>query len=432
MSHLSQLFTVLGKKLRDTGFFSIVVAGTLNKVIAFISGVILVRVVSKSDYGAYSYALNIINYFVLLNGLGTSSCVVQLCVEKGGDSEAAERVYSAACSLGMLWDLVLTALIVVFALAVPLPLEGANRLLLLLAPFPLFSLAVSFQQERLRSRLMNSQYAVATNVNSVAVLGLSVAGALAGSATGLSVGRSAGMALSALLTNRLYKVRIYLRPEGYNRALVADILKMAVTVCLTNAVSQALTLVGTTLVGNLTGDQELVASYSTATTIPFALAFLPGMVITYASPYFIKRNRERAWMLRHWGLLALACGGISVCVAGVCFACADWLVPLVFGEQYASSVEPFRVLLVAFAINSAFAQPAGNVLAFHRRYIFNLCSTAARLAVALGASWALVPAMGIEGAAWGYLAAICVGSVINVIGCAIFAGYPKDAPELEK
>ena len=75
----------IGKKFKTTGFFSIVGAGTLNKIISFVTGIILVRILSKADYGAYSYALNIINFFVLLNGLGTSSCIVQLCVERGDD-----------------------------------------------------------------------------------------------------------------------------------------------------------------------------------------------------------------------------------------------------------------------------------------------------------------------------------------------------------
>ena len=41
-------------RLRETGFFNIVGAGVLNKIVSFASGVILIRVLSRGDYGAYS------------------------------------------------------------------------------------------------------------------------------------------------------------------------------------------------------------------------------------------------------------------------------------------------------------------------------------------------------------------------------------------
>ena len=203
-----------------------------------------------------------------------------------------------------------------------------------------------------------------------------------------------------------------------------DILKMSITVCLTNAVSQLIILVGVTMVGSLTGDQAAVASYATATTVPFALMFLPSMVMTYATPYFVQHARERSWVLSRWRLCTVGVGAICLPVAAACICGAGWIVPLVFGEQYASSIPSFQILMAAFAIGSTLRTVSGNVLATHRRYGFNFASGLASLTAALAATWALVPHMGIAGAALGYAFAMLVGSVINVTGVTVFAGRP--------
>ena len=195
-------------RLRETGFFNIVGAGVLNKIVSFASGVILIRVLSKGDYGAYSYALNIINYFVLFNGLGTSACVVQLCVERGEAGGRAEIAYQAASAMGVMWDIALTIAIVAAAIFLPLPVEGANVLLLFLAPFPIFSLIMDFQLQRLRSMFMNGEYALATNMNTLSLALFSVGGAVFGSSAGLSMGRSIAMAVSSLVARLAYQVKV--------------------------------------------------------------------------------------------------------------------------------------------------------------------------------------------------------------------------------
>lgn len=421
----NRLFRHAFQRLRSTGFFHIVGSGTLNKVIGFISGIILVRIVDKMEYGAYSYALNIINYFVLLNGLGASSSVVQLCVERGEKGGAAERVYRVACSIGMLWDIFLTCAIVVFALAVPLPVHGANTLLLVLAPFPLLSLIVDFQQQRLRSMLMNREYALATNVSSLSLVAFSVGGALLGSSNGLSIGRSLAMGVSAAIGRAVFRVRVYFFPPRESFSVFVDVIKMSMTVCLTNTISQALVLVGTTAIGALTGSQTEVASYSTATTIPFALDFLPSMMTAYLAPYFITHNTDRDWTLR----IGLRC--VVLCLIGCwfislpCIAAADWLVPLLFGSQYTSSVESFQMLMAAFPLNAALSKMAGNILAAHRRYGINCCIAFMRFLVALGATLVLVPLLGCVGAAIGYLLSTLVGAVMNMLALFKYAGKAR-------
>lgn len=412
------------QELISTGFFNIVGSSMLNKIITFLSGVILVRVLSKADYGAYSYALTLVNYFILFNGLGTSSCVVQLCVEQKEDSRA-EYVYRAANLVGVLWDIVLTSAIIFVAVFVELSVDGANLALLCLAPLPLCSLLVEFQQQRLRSEFKTKEYAWATNINSVILVGFSILGALIGSTTGLSLARSLAMVVSAIVVYLLFHTRVYLRSFKASHALIADIVKMSLTVCVTNAVSQALMLIGTSFVGAQLQSASLTAAYSTATSIPFALSFVPSMVVVYATPYFVQHASNRRWVIRSLAACTLVVIVISLAVAVPCFALAEWLIPLVFGQQYSDAISSFKILIIAFAVAAPFRTVAGNVLACHRRYVFNLISGLACLFVCSVVTWWALPSLGIDGAAVGYLSAMVVGSVVNGVGIIVYAGRPK-------
>lgn len=55
-------------KLFRIGFFSVFFSNVLCKVLTFIGGMIIVRVLSKGDYGAYSYVINCYGMQTLAKG----------------------------------------------------------------------------------------------------------------------------------------------------------------------------------------------------------------------------------------------------------------------------------------------------------------------------------------------------------------------------
>lgn len=413
-------------QLRRTGFFSIVFSGILNRIIQFISGVILVRVLSTSEYGAYSYALNIVNYFVLLNGLGLSSSIVQFCVEQNSE-ESAERMYRTASSLAMLWDLFLTVAIVVVALWVPLPIEGSNSLLLLLSPFPLFSLMVELQQQRLRSMFRATQYAIATNLNTILIVAFSIFGALVGLSEGLSFGRTLSMLISAAVIVLAFKIKVYVFKVEEPHKVVLDMLKLSLTVCSAAAASQMLILCGTTLIGAFLGDDKAVAVYTSASTIPFALTFLPQMIVTYASPYFVRHAHEREWILHYWKRCSLGAFLLCLSIGAVLILIADWLIPFVFGPQYSDATLPFIILLIGFMFGQPFRVVSMSVLGSHRKNVTNLVVSIIMLVINFVICQLLMNHMGIAAAALGYTISIICGGALSSGAAFHYAGQPNEA-----
>lgn len=410
------------RKGKETGFLHIMAASSLSKMIAFLSGIILIRIINKADYGVYSYALNVLNYFLLFNGIGVASGLLQVCTEAGGDKDKADLRYRMGTTVGFAWDFLLIIAIVLMALFVPLPVEGSNALLLFMSMYPIFVLASDIQFVRLRSELRNVEYSAANTINSILVMVCSVGGALLAAEYGLIVGRYIAFFFTVCFVGRFFDIRIvcintkkaFMLVKTEFRSLV-DLLKLSAASCLTNAISQALLLMGALMLGVLTRDSELVASYQVATTIPFALAFISAAFVTYFYPYFVRNASNLRWLSRY---STLAIGGMFVFSAAIaCFliSLSGWLVPMVFGRSYIDAISPFIILVVGFVAGSSFRAIAGSILLALRRIGFNLLSNIVSLLILVISALLLIPQMGMVGAALSYTVAMIGGGALNTL-----------------
>ena len=77
---------VIIKKLKNTGLFDIFGSSIVVKIIGFMSSIILVRIVSKEDYGTFTIAWNIYSIAMLATGFGASYAILQLGCENIKDT----------------------------------------------------------------------------------------------------------------------------------------------------------------------------------------------------------------------------------------------------------------------------------------------------------------------------------------------------------
>lgn len=68
---------ILIKNLAQRGLMHMFGANVFNKIISFSGTILLVRILSKGEYGVYAYVQNILSFFLLLNGLGVVSGLLQ-------------------------------------------------------------------------------------------------------------------------------------------------------------------------------------------------------------------------------------------------------------------------------------------------------------------------------------------------------------------
>lgn len=399
--------------LFQTGFFHIFGSGTINKVIQALSSIILVRLLSKDDYGVYAYAFNIISFIILLNGLGASSAVIQLCSEACKDKLTSNGVYRYAFRVGSYFDGALAVVIVGVGLFVPFVVQGSNSLFILFCFYPLMQFIIDVRAVKLRANLMNKEYALVTNIQTISSAVFSLIGAFLFRAVGLILGQYLSYIITLIIIKLKYPNAFGLGGRKLERHEKSDYWKISVVSMINNSLSQALTLLGTFLVGLYLLDQSAVASYKVATTIPFALLFVPGMVIAYVYPYFAQHRKDYAWTKKHFNELTLFCivGMGLITIFAIIFA--KPIITFIFGQAYIDAIPAFTILMIGFFFSSALRQPAGNMLVTQRRLAFNTVVGLISLVVNVVVSVVLIPRFGASGAAFSYTITMFVGAACN-------------------
>ncbi len=348
----------------EKGFSYIFVSSLINKVIVLLSTVALNRLLSQTDYGNYSYAYNIISVVMVVSSLGVDVALLQFCCEER-DEEEKQSLILYAIKVGLVTNLTCSALTYISSFVCFRNLPEASDLisrLSFLLPFPFI---VSYCSMILRSELRNREYAILTNISSIAYLVCLVVFTSFLNLRGAVIGRYLGFMIPAACGLIFIKEHIqkFKFKDDISPNLKKQFLTYGTTVTLTNGVSSLLYYIDIYVVGLITSDAVSIASYKTATIIPNALAALPTIIVTFIYPFFAKNKDNRAWIIqRARTIQALTFLG-SLLLAVMMYVSAPTLIEIVFGEQYLDSVLPFRILLISFVISGPFRVITGNIIA---------------------------------------------------------------------
>lgn len=402
------------RSLSKTGFFHIFFSSTLNRALAVALSFVLVRILTKDAYGVYAYAFNIVSFFVVINGLGIPSSILQICSELFKDSKLANLVYAYAYRSSIFVDLGIGLLIILIGIFVPLEVKGSNHLLILYAAYPLALLLFDIKSMRLRVLLMNKEYALATNMQSLLLTVLTVCGALFAGPEGLILGQTLSCLIAYVLLCWKFPFKVH-RNITLSSPMKKEFWGISCISALNNGLSQMLTLTGTFFVGQFLSDGSLVASYQVATLIPYGLLFVPGAIVTYAYPYFARHHDDRTWTLRNYLRITIGSIFLMGIITAVFVALAEPIVWLLFGDQYLSSVPIMQLLLIGFFITATFGRPVGNLLLTQRKFTTNTIVGIITIIVNVIASILLIPTMGMAGAALTYIISMATSASISTV-----------------
>lgn len=400
------------KALFRTGFFHIFGSSTLNKIVTFLSSMVLVRILTKAEYGAFTYAWNIYSIVLLLNGLGMETAVLQLCSEKSGDLRYADRITGYGLRFGMAADVVLAVILLVIGLFVPLKVEGTGYLLVLLCLLPMGQFFFGIITGRLRSEKRNQEYSSLTLFNTVAVFLLTAGMALIFRQTGMVLGYYLAYGLSVVLAFRGGKFRLGGR-ETLERTERKSLLSIALVSMCNNGLSQLMYLLGVFVLGIVDPQETLLASYKVATLLPSALPFIPLSLIVYLYPYFAEHRNDRKWCLKRYKQVVLGLGAFNAMVSLMLFLLAPWLVRFLFGENYLDAVPVFRVLSLNYFIAGTFRILSGNLLVTQRKLKFNLLVAIISGGANIVADFLFVTWWGSMGAALATVLVTLISSVLS-------------------
>ena len=133
------------KKLSNSGFLAIIISSTLVKAISFCSGIFIARLLSKYDYGVYSKVNNLLSMFMILDGIGTVSGILQFSSQNTDNPQKMLAFESYGMKVGFVFNGAVAVALLLAGLFMPLEgFDGVNKMLRIMCIVPLSSYLASY------------------------------------------------------------------------------------------------------------------------------------------------------------------------------------------------------------------------------------------------------------------------------------------------
>ena len=365
------MLTKLKRFVFHGDFINIFSASIINKFVTFASNIILVRILSKADYGVYSYAYNIIAFILIVAGLGIPSGLLQILSENFNNKEQINKIYKYGSKVACNTNIILAGLVLLVALFFPLKIAEAQKIIMSMMLFPFFMTLYSLQITYLRSFLMTKEYAISNNINTVLISIFTLLGAYYGNVYGIVIGRYIAYAISIISISKLFHIPFYSNKDTIKSCHKKELLKISLISVANNGISELLYLLDIFIIGIVIADQEVIASYKVATTIPSALIFIPSVVVTYIYPYFAQNKDNTKWLKDKYKQLVFCMSLVNLIVIFPLLIFSKQIIQMFFGNNYQDAIPIFRILLINYFISGTFRIISGNILVTQRQLKFN-------------------------------------------------------------
>lgn len=399
------------KKLKDKGFFHILFGGTFTKIVAFISSIVIVRLVSKDDYAVLAYADNIYSYVILFSGMGMASAVLKYCVND--DKGKNKAFYNFAFKYGTIFQIILLAITVLYVCLANFPFSGIRKLLLLLLPYGFLYYWVQLFQSFLRTTFQNREYALSSFVQVLLTFVLSVLFVLIIEINGVAIARIAAMVVSIAIFSRVlkdYRANVSEKVE-LTKNEIKEFLVMALTLLASNVFSMIMPNNEAYLINNIIKDNIITANYKVANLIPSQLPFITSTLVIYFFPLVskMKCNIDTWKYVKKVGLIAFI---INFIVSLIGCVLSPLIIQIVYGNTYSDINGLMSILWWVYFINAGFRMIPLNLLPALGHVKFNLVVAIFSSIVLFALDYFLINNSGIYGAIIARAVVNCVSGVL--------------------
>ena len=371
------MFKIYASKLYKSGFFHIFGTNVLNKILSFVNGIILVQVLTKPEYGLFTYAFNIYNIAMLANGLGMDASVLQLCCERIQDKAFCQRVVRQGARIGGLFTIFLGIVLLGIGMFAPLAFETARPLFYMLCLLPLTQFIYALMCIILRAERRNQEFAQLSLISTSVTVFMGITFAWLFREKGLIVGYYLASLVGIGWGYLRLNTRICLKGEELEPEARKSLLSIGTICVMNNGISQMLYVLDIFILGIYFSDESILAGYKVATLIPFGLLFIPSSLMTYLFPYFASHQQDGKWCYSYYMKILHYFGLANAVLSVILFIFAEILVRLIFGSDYVDIVPIFQILVINYFFSATFRSLAGNVLASMRKLKFNFYVTSA-------------------------------------------------------
>ena len=383
--------------LYKNGFFHIFVGNILNKLLAFISSIVIVRLVSKAEYASLAYVDNIYSYVALFAGMGMGSAILKY---SSSDNQRKNLSYlKFALKYGILFQIGVVAFLIIAALLFPFPFSDIKDLVLFYCLYPfldycflvILSIIRALLQSKLYVKISVIQMGSVMTAGIVLTLFVGVKGVLAARYIAVLIAGSMG---AAFIINRFKGIK----EERLSRSEIKAFMSMSVSLLIANLFSLVMPLNETFLINNLIKDEVITANYKVATMLPAQITFISSSLMVYYFPIIARmEDKKEVWKLSKKIELFTGVAILFTVVCGVVLS--KYIILGIYGERYYDAVEISRTFWIVYSLNAAFRMIPMNILPAIGKARFNAIVAGVTSIIHLGIDYFMVSTYGIAGVA---------------------------------
>lgn len=384
------------KRLLKDGFFAVFMGGMLSKMIAFLSSIVIVRMVDKSAYAALAYADNIYSYVILLSGFGMASAILKFCVNENQTINKA--YYCFALKWGSLIQAILIGTFFFILMMIDVPFPGAKRIFIALIPYGFLYYLGNLYQSFLRTQFKNYKFAVSSFVQVLLTFVLSILLVRKIGVVGIAFSRAFAISGSILIFLP-FVIRYFSQNPFYvlSKKEIYPFLWMSVSLLVSNVFSMIMPANESFLINNLIKDEIITANYKVANLIPSQLPFVTSTIMVYYFPIVARaKKNETTWKSICTVGISVFCFTLLIASVGVFLT--PHIISIAYGNQYSGIENLSSKLWLVYFINAGFRMTPMNLLPALGYVRFNVTISIVSAIIHLGIDYICISQFGLNGA----------------------------------
>lgn len=386
------------QSLYKRGFFHIFAGGICSKLVAFVSSIVIVRLVDKEAYAALAYADNICSYVTLVAGLGMASAVLKYSMGENRDKN--DSFYRFSMVYGTLFQVVLLVLISIVVSKVDVPFKETSALLYSLLPYGFLYYWALLLQSFFRTELKNNRYAQFSFLQILLVFILTVLGIKIAGVGAVPFARTIALVLVIAVYGRPFFQRVWhANLQSLEKSEIRGFMAMAISLLVSNIFSMIMPLNETFLVNNMIADEVATANYKVANLIPSQLPFVTSSIVIYFFPILAKeQDKKKVWnrakqIGRNVFLLIMF-------ISLVGFIITPFIIRFVYGSKYDDARVISGILWIVYGLNAGMRMMPMNILPAVGCVKYNVILSMLSCIIHLVLDYIFIKNLGVYGAAF--------------------------------
>jgi O-antigen/teichoic acid export membrane protein len=405
------------------GGFHIFLSTILLRIIQFTLGVLIIRLLTKEDYGNLSYAYTITQLIIPFSGAGLYLSLLHFGPIQN-ELKDKYKLFNFTIQRGFIYSLIVIAIMIGLSGVVSVRLPGAAPYLRLFSIYIISYYLFYSAMSLLRVQKQNKQYAWSLLANSALVFILSITGVFLSKGVGYILGFSLAPAITATIVLVLIKSKKQVPLKIFQRidelpVNVSEYTKYGVFAGLGNIASQMAWQLDTIMIGAILAQSTMVATYKVAALIPFSLIFIPSVFMQTDFVYIAEKYNNKEYLVSYYKKYFVIFFVIAASILSLWYIFGGWIVGL-FGPEYIEARSLINILMINVAGTFLFRVPLGNMLAAVGKAKWNSYSAISMLIINLILNFILIPKYDIYGAAYATVISISLSCILSVIMFGIY------------